>query len=194
MQDAQPSPTAFRRVGRDITKLSRESLGCGCGTSSTTTQILGRRSPQRSFPAWVDSGTSQTKQNIPGSRLLKNSISVERSSSFLHVLCKCWMPLEIYLQPSDLIHSAGHPYKVTPSSSPYFTLNTRPCVPAKWICPTGHPSNTSKHRCYNTEFVFSPTNLFFLLQLCLSTALLTQETVQAKNLPSTHTFYSSLVL
>lgn len=108
MQDAQPSPTAFRRVGRDITKLSRESLGCGCGTSSTTTQILGRRSPQRSFPAWVDSGTSQTKQNIPGSRLLKNSISVERSSSFTYYVNVGCLLKSIFNQVISFIPLAIH--------------------------------------------------------------------------------------
>lgn len=140
MQDGSTFPYWVQRVGQDITQFSpQRAYGVGEVPLSTTTQILGRRNnPQSRFPAWVESGTFQKKQNKTNySRILKREHQgidkhvlkeyqiIDIFNLFLHVSLKQWRPLEcIFTILCYPIHSPGIKYtytQMTPSSSPELT-------------------------------------------------------------------------
>lgn len=78
-----------------------------------------------SLHGWIQ---ALSKQNIHRSRLLKNSISGERSSSCTYQVNVGCLLKSILTHLGDLIHSAGHLRKTAPSSRPDRTHSTRPLV------------------------------------------------------------------
>lgn len=108
-----PSPTELRRVGRDITQLSSESLGCGQSASfynypdswekeQPTKQIscLGgvRHYPKKQNRILMDLERGRDKHISKNIRLLKYSISVKRSSSSRSLKQCCPQESIIYTQ------------------------------------------------------------------------------------------------